>query len=205
VESLGDQESTLVASRFTRFHNNRLNRRRAGSKDGCYNYSDLDHFIANCPKKGKPEAGQHDHHSDRCKGKREHTSAKHKSKGTFDKEAPNKSTSRSPRSWSVPSLPSSTTSTMTLMTLLLPRVTRNSRDGLRTSSMEFTSSPTPPKVSTSWYLARMQWVAMTRTSMMTPLLRYHLLSMIFSTEVDELTVSLAGKDKLLRLATHERK
>jgi hypothetical protein len=86
VESLGDEELALVASRFTRFHNNRMSRRRGGSKDGCYNCGDPDHFVASCPKKGKLEAGPRDHHSGRRKGKRD-TSSKHKSKGGFDKEA----------------------------------------------------------------------------------------------------------------------
>eukprot|EP00267_Zea_mays_P043388 XP_020395469.1 uncharacterized protein LOC103629069 [Zea mays] len=86
VESLGDEELALVASRFTRFHNNRMSRRCGGSKDGCYNCGDPDHFVASCPKKGKLEAGPRDHHSGRRKGKRD-TSSKHKSKGGFDKEA----------------------------------------------------------------------------------------------------------------------
>jgi hypothetical protein len=46
-----------------------------------------DHLITSCPKKGKQEAGPHDHHFGRCKGKREYTSDKYKSKGGFDKEA----------------------------------------------------------------------------------------------------------------------
>jgi hypothetical protein len=87
VESLGDEELALVASRFTWFHNNCLTRWCDGSKDGCYNCDDPDHFIANCPKKGKPEASQRNHHSARCKGKHEYTSGKLKSKGRFDKEA----------------------------------------------------------------------------------------------------------------------
>jgi uncharacterized OsmC-like protein len=78
VEGLGDEKLVLMASRFTR---------HGGSKDGCYNYGDPEHFIARCPKKGKQEAGPRDHHSGRCKGKREYTSSKHKSKGGFDKEA----------------------------------------------------------------------------------------------------------------------
>jgi hypothetical protein len=52
VESLGDEELALVASRFKRFHNNRMSRRRGGSKDECYNCGDLDHFVASYPKKG---------------------------------------------------------------------------------------------------------------------------------------------------------
>jgi hypothetical protein len=80
VKSLGDEELALVASRFTRFHNNRMSRWRDRSKDGCYNCGDPDHFVASCPKKGKSESGPRDHHSGRRKGK-------YKSKGGFDKEA----------------------------------------------------------------------------------------------------------------------
>jgi hypothetical protein len=85
VESLGDEELALVASRFTRFHNNRMSRRRGESKDGCYNCGDPDHFVANCPKKGKSKSGPHDHHSGWRKSK--YSSVKYKSKGGFDKEA----------------------------------------------------------------------------------------------------------------------
>jgi hypothetical protein len=85
VESLGDEELALVASRFTRFHNNRMSRQRGGSKDGCYNCGDPDHFVASCPKKGKSESGPRDHHSGRRKGK--YSSGKYKSKGGFNKEA----------------------------------------------------------------------------------------------------------------------
>jgi hypothetical protein len=53
VESLEDEELALVASRFMWFHNNYKNRRCGGSKDGCFNCGDPDHFIASCPKKGK--------------------------------------------------------------------------------------------------------------------------------------------------------
>jgi hypothetical protein len=85
VESLGDEELALVASRFTRFHKNRMTRRRGGSKDGCYNCGDPDHFVASCPKKGKSESGPRDHHSGGRKGK--YSSDKYKSKGGFNKEA----------------------------------------------------------------------------------------------------------------------
>jgi hypothetical protein len=85
VESLGDEELALVASRFTWFHNNRMSQRRGGSKDGCYNCGDPDHFVASCPKKGKSESGLRDHHSGRRKGK--YSSGKYKSKGGFNKEA----------------------------------------------------------------------------------------------------------------------
>jgi hypothetical protein len=85
VESLGDEEMALAASRFTWFHNNRMSRWRGGSKDGCYNCGGPDHFIASCPKKGKLESSPRDHHSGRCKGK--YSFGKYKSKGGFDKEA----------------------------------------------------------------------------------------------------------------------
>jgi hypothetical protein len=53
VESLGDEELVLVASRFALFQNNRRNRRRGELKDGCFKCGDPDHFIASCTKKGK--------------------------------------------------------------------------------------------------------------------------------------------------------
>jgi hypothetical protein len=87
VERLRDEELVLVASRFTWFHNKRMSLPHGGSRDGCYNYGNFNHFVASCPKKGKQEASPHDHHSGRCKGKREYTSCKHKYKGGFDKEA----------------------------------------------------------------------------------------------------------------------
>jgi hypothetical protein len=85
VESLGDEELALVASRFTRFHNNCMSRRRGRSKDRCYNGGDPDHFVVSCPKKGKSESGPRDHHSGQRKGK--YSTSKYKSKGGFDKEA----------------------------------------------------------------------------------------------------------------------
>jgi hypothetical protein len=85
VESLGDEELVLVASWFTRFHNNCLNWQHGGSKDGCFNCNNLDHFMTSCPKKGKSVGGPCDHQSSRHKGKHKHTSRKHKSKGRFDK------------------------------------------------------------------------------------------------------------------------
>jgi hypothetical protein len=85
VESLRDEELALVVSRFTRFHNNRMSRRRGGSKDGCYNCGDPDHFVASCTKKGKADSGLPNHHSGQLKGK--YSSSKNKSKEGFDKEA----------------------------------------------------------------------------------------------------------------------
>jgi hypothetical protein len=91
LEALGDDELALVISWFSRFYNNRLNRRRSGGpKDGCYDCGDLEHFIAHCPKNNKhssdkSSSGKYD--SSKRKDKREYTSGKHKSKGGFDKEA----------------------------------------------------------------------------------------------------------------------
>ena len=85
LEALGDDELALIISRFSRFHNNRLNRRRGGGlKERCYGYGDPNHFVAHCPKKNKHSSDKHD--SSKRKDKREYTS-KHKSKGGFDKEA----------------------------------------------------------------------------------------------------------------------
>jgi len=85
VESLGDEELALVASRFTQFHNKRMSRQRGGSKDRCYNCDDPDHFVASCPKKGKSKSGPRNHRSGWRKGK--YSSGKYKSKGGFNKEA----------------------------------------------------------------------------------------------------------------------
>jgi hypothetical protein len=84
MESLGDDELTLIISRFSRFHNNYLNRWRGGGpKEGCYGCEDPDHFISHCPKKNKHSFDKYD--SSKRKDKREYTS-KHKLKGGFDKE-----------------------------------------------------------------------------------------------------------------------
>jgi hypothetical protein len=81
LEALGDGELALVISRFSRFHNNRLNHRCGGGlKEGCYNCGDPDHFIAHYPKKNKSFPSKR-------KDKHEYTSGKHKLKGGFDKEA----------------------------------------------------------------------------------------------------------------------
>jgi hypothetical protein len=84
MESLRDDELTLIISRFSRFHNNRLNRRRGGgSKEGCYGCGDPNHFVAHCPKKDKHSSDKYDF--SKHKDKREYT-FKHKSKGEFDKK-----------------------------------------------------------------------------------------------------------------------
>jgi hypothetical protein len=84
MESLRDDKLALIISRFSRFHNNRLNHRHGGGlKEGCYGYGDPDHFITHCPKKNKHSFDKYD--SSKRKDKHEYTS-KHKSKGGFDKE-----------------------------------------------------------------------------------------------------------------------
>jgi hypothetical protein len=84
LEALGDDELALIISRFSRFHNNRLNHQRGGGlKEGCYGCGDPNHFVAHCPKKNKHSSDKYD--SSKLKDKREYTS-KHKSKGGFDKE-----------------------------------------------------------------------------------------------------------------------
>ena len=84
LEALGDDELALVISRFSWFHNNRLNHRHAGGpKEGCYGCGDSNHFVAHYPKKNKNSSDKYD--SSKRKDKREYTS-KHKSKEGFDKE-----------------------------------------------------------------------------------------------------------------------
>jgi hypothetical protein len=86
LEALRDDELALIISRFSQFHNNRLNHRRGGGpKDGCYGYGDPDHFIVHCSKKNKHSSDKYD--SSKRKDKRKYTSDNHKPKGGFDKEA----------------------------------------------------------------------------------------------------------------------
>jgi hypothetical protein len=83
-----NDELALIISRFSRFHNNRLNRRCGGGpKEGCYCCGDPDHFVAHYPKKNKHSSDKYD--SSKHKDKREYT-FKHKSKGGFDKETQKK-------------------------------------------------------------------------------------------------------------------
>jgi hypothetical protein len=83
LEALGDDELALVISRFSRFHNNRLNRWHHGDlKEGCYDCPD--HFVSPCPNKNKSFSDEHD--SGKRKDKCEYTSSKHKLKGGFNKE-----------------------------------------------------------------------------------------------------------------------
>jgi hypothetical protein len=96
LECLGDDELALIIGRFSRFHNNRLNRRRGGGpKEGCFGCGDPDHYIASCLKKNKQDAGKRSsdrfytnkYDSSKHKDRREYSSGKpeHKAK-KFDKE-----------------------------------------------------------------------------------------------------------------------
>jgi hypothetical protein len=196
VESLGDEELALVASQFTRFHNNRLNRWRGGSRDGCYNCGG--------PKKGKSEAVQRDHHPGRCKGKCKYTSIKHKSKGRFYKEALKKKYLWKAKVKECDFLAflsnldhDSDDSTSSLSDEELERRVKDKLNRLY-------FNVTPWEASAPWHLVRTRWATATRTSTMTPPSRCHFPPMI-SLEVDELKAALASQDKLLRLANRERK
>src|SRR5579859_5947014 len=83
LECLGNDELALVIGRFSRFHNNRLNRRwGGGQKDGCFGCGDPDHYVANCPKKARnPDFGKNT--SGRTYGDRNaHSSGRRKDKHT---------------------------------------------------------------------------------------------------------------------------
>jgi len=91
LEVLGDDELALVINRLSWFHNNRMNRRRGGQKEGCFGCGGLDHFIVHCPNKDKHQStkpkDKREYTYAKHKDKREYTSNKHKSKGKLDKEA----------------------------------------------------------------------------------------------------------------------
>ncbi|XP_062186636.1 uncharacterized protein LOC133890193 [Phragmites australis] len=52
VDAPGDEELALITKKSNCFYDNRRNRRRGTSK-GCFECSDLNHFIIDCPKKKK--------------------------------------------------------------------------------------------------------------------------------------------------------
>ena len=78
MESLSIDDLALVISRFTWFHNNRMNRRRGGQKEGCFGCGDPDQFVVNRPKKNKYSSGKHD--TSKRKNKGENTLGKYKSR-----------------------------------------------------------------------------------------------------------------------------
>ena len=94
LECVGDDELALVISRFSRFHNNRMNKRRGGGpKDGCFECGSTEHYVANCPSKNKSSDKRDSYHKHssgkdayyKHKDKHRPSSYKHKS-GGFDKE-----------------------------------------------------------------------------------------------------------------------
>jgi hypothetical protein len=61
LEALGDDELALIISRFSWFHNNRLNHRHGGGpKEGCYGCRDPNHFVTHCLKKNKHSSKKYD-------------------------------------------------------------------------------------------------------------------------------------------------
>jgi hypothetical protein len=133
VESLGDEELALLASWFTRFHNKHMSRRHGGSKDGCYNYGDPNHFIFSCPRRESKRLARS---TTTLVGATASGSTPPESTSPRDDSArrrSRRSTFRRQRSRSMPSSPPSVTLTMTSMTPHLPRATRRLRGGSRTS------------------------------------------------------------------------
>ena len=67
LETLGDDDLCLIISKFQHVYHNRQSKKNPG----CYNCGDLNHFIADCPKKSG--GGQNNHfdyyrHRDRDEG-----------------------------------------------------------------------------------------------------------------------------------------
>jgi hypothetical protein len=198
VESLGDEELALVASRFTRFHNNRMSRWHGGSKDGCYNSSNPDHFVVSCPKKSKSKSGPCDHHFGRRKGK--YSFDKYKSKGGFDKEALKKKYLQKAKIKECAFLAS------------LSNLDHDSDDVVSSLSDEEIERRVEDK------LNGLCFIADTTGGFCTMALGEDTVSTGDDTtsevlpsvddlaaEIEELNVALASQDKLLRQATHERR
>jgi hypothetical protein len=90
-EMLGDDDLCLLISKFQCVYHNRQRKKNPG----CYNCGDLNHFIADCPKKSG--GGQNNHfdnyrHRDRDEGgsnkeRRRHKHHSHDWGGRFDKES----------------------------------------------------------------------------------------------------------------------
>jgi hypothetical protein len=200
---LGDEELALVASRFTRFHNNRLSQRRGRFKDGCFNCSNPNHFIANCTKKDKQEADPRDHHSGRHKGK--HSSGKHKSNGGFDKETLKKKYYQKAKIKERAFLAS-----INDLDHDFDESASSSRDEeferhVEDNSMACASSWTPWETSTPWHLVRAVRTSYDKVTYKDSTSEVSHSANDLAAEVEELNVALASQDKMLRLATHERK
>ena len=86
---LGDDDLCLLISKFQRVYHNRQRKKNPG----CYNCGDLNHFIADCPKKsGGGQNNNFDYYRHRDEGgsNKEHRRHKHRSRdrgGRFDKES----------------------------------------------------------------------------------------------------------------------
>ena len=89
LETLGDDDLCLLISKFQRVYHNRQRKKNPG----CYNYSDLNHFIADCPKKsgaGQNNSFDYYRHRDEGGSNKERRRHKHRSRdwgGRFDKES----------------------------------------------------------------------------------------------------------------------
>jgi hypothetical protein len=132
LEALGDDELVLVISRFSWFHNNRLNCRHGGGpKEGCYDCGDSDHFVTHCPKKNK--------HSPKSTTQANARTSVSTPPSTSQREdltrrRSRRSTSKRSRPKSVPSSPPSATSTTTsTTTALFSQATMSPRGSARTS------------------------------------------------------------------------
>ena len=51
LATLGDEELSLVSSRFQRAYDNRMSKKR-GERPKCFECGEIGHFIAECPNKG---------------------------------------------------------------------------------------------------------------------------------------------------------
>ena len=95
LETLGDDDLCLLISKFQRVYHNRQRKKNPG----CYNCGDLNHFIADCPKKsggGQNNSFDYYRHRDRDErgSNKERWCHKHRSRdrgGRFDKESLKKS------------------------------------------------------------------------------------------------------------------
>jgi hypothetical protein len=132
VESLRDDELALVASRFTRFHNNRQNRRRGRLKDRCFNRNNP---TTSSPVSLRRASRRLVHATITLVSVRASESTPLASTSLREDLTRRRlrSISRRTRSRSVPYAPPSATLTTTPPTQHLPRATRRLTSGSRTS------------------------------------------------------------------------